>query len=95
MTMVDDELRLTAQERIERRQRAVRPIFAFMDEWGIKRSWLAAKLGMTRAQIWNYEHGMNNPPVDFVDRACAALGRTREWLGLPAAPAQKRQKRAS
>lgn len=80
----------------ERRRQALRPIFAYMDEWGIKRTWLAAKLGLRKQDIWNYEHGMNNPPSDFVDRACAALGRTREWLGLPAAAkASQRQKRAS
>ncbi|HEU5423634.1 MAG TPA: helix-turn-helix domain-containing protein [Nitrolancea sp.] len=80
----------------ERRRQALRPIFAYLDQWGIKRTWLAARLGVSRSLLWKYEHGWCSEPADFVDRACAALGRTREWLGLPAAAkASQRQKRAS
>lgn len=93
MRVVDEgKPELTVQEL---RRRALRPIFAYLDQWGIKRNWLAAQLGVSKAMLSKYEHGIHGTPADFEDRACAALGRTREWLGLPAAPKTPRQRRAS
>lgn len=70
----------------EQRKQALRPLFAYLDRWGITRSWLARQLHMPRARVWSYEHGKVNPPAGFVEDACRALGVTPERFGWTSTP---------
>jgi transcriptional regulator with XRE-family HTH domain len=52
------------------------PLFEILDARGIKRSWLAAKLGMHRNYLYLVERGRRPFPV-------AKRTRAAEVLGLP------------
>lgn len=66
---------------------ALRPIFSTLDTRGIKRSWLADQLGITRPRLSRYEHGERRPPEWFAERACRILGIPPELILPPHASA--------
>lgn len=57
----------------ERRARRVAPLFAYLRERGIPRTWLAAKLGVPKFSIYSIEDGRMHPPKGFFEDAEAAL----------------------
>ena len=68
-------------------------LFAYMQERGIQRAWLARRLGVTRATVWHYEHrGMEMPLYRF-EVACHALDVSPEKFGWRSMA--RRAKRAS
>jgi|GEM_PF-4513670 len=62
---------------------ALRPLFDFMTERGMRRTWLAKRLGVTRQIVWAYEHGRRIPPPGFAAAACALVGLPLSFLGNP------------
>lgn len=83
---VSDEIKAQRQDQLA-------PIFAYLDRRGITRAWLARTLSISQARLWNYENGMNTPPVWFVERAIEALDRPGDLathFGFP--PTRKGQR---
>lgn len=67
--------RMTVAEAMayERQQAVLAELFAYMRSRGIKRTWLAEQLGISKERIWQYEHGKCMPPEWFIPKACKAL----------------------
>lgn len=83
----------TTPEREMMRRMVVRAIFAHMDDRGIKRSWLASRLGIHRGTVSRYEHGVTPAPERFILEACRALEMLPERFGYTRPT--KTQRRAS
>lgn len=57
-----------------RRIEEQRRLFDFLRDRGIKRAWLAQRLGISHGRLYNYERGLNRPPEWFLPRSAEALG---------------------
>ncbi len=69
-----------------RRQREMdlRPLFVYLEDHGIKQTWLATRLRMNKAKLTNIKTGLVIAPKGFVEIACAELGISpRELQGRP------------
>lgn len=44
-----------------------------LKEQGRSYTWFAAQIGISRKSLWNYLHGENRPPADFIARSARAL----------------------
>jgi transcriptional regulator with XRE-family HTH domain len=61
-------------------------MFEALEARGTPRAWFARKMGITRAQLYNYERGLNRVPQGFIERACALLGIPPERITLNETP---------
>ena len=81
----------------ERRRRAatVRPVFAYLDSRGVRRLWLATRLGLSKQRLRSIEVGEGRIPEGFIERACQELGVPAMMIDLLAGkPSQPRRKTA-
>jgi hypothetical protein len=77
------------------REQALRPLFAYLEEYGIRKAWLAAKLGIHRRKLFGYEHGEAVVPPGFIDDCCAALGVKPERFGWTSTRKRGRPRKAA
>lgn len=69
-----------------KRAAALAPLFAVLRERGVKRSWFARQIGpsgITRNNLWQYEHGHARVPPQFVAQACRVLGIPAAFIRIP------------
>lgn len=49
-------------------------LFAYLEDRGIRQTWLAEQLGMSYAYLTHIKTGRRAMPADFPEKASAALG---------------------
>ena len=76
MGHVPDEVRA-------KRASVLAPLFAVLQERGIKRQWFADQLGISRNSLWNYQHGYDRLPIGLIDRACQLVGIPTVFVPIP------------
>jgi hypothetical protein len=59
---------------------ALKPIFAAIDKKSINRTGFAGSLGLTKYQLWNYEHGYCRAPHGFIDSCIRELGLAHDAI---------------
>ena len=69
-------------EERRRRRQMVAPLFAYLDDRGVRRTWLAERLGISKQRLYLIELGERPIPEGFLERGY------RE-LGVPAALAER------
>ena len=79
----------------EQEQMVLTELFAYMDRRGIKRTWLADQLGISRQRLCHYEHFGRRAPEWFVQRACDALDVRPERFGYVSPKPVRRAKRVA
>ena len=70
-------------------------LFAYMHERGVRPSWLAQRLGVTRARVCQYERRGDAMPFYRFEVACRALDVTPERFGWQSLGTARKTKRAS
>ena len=79
----------------ERRARVGQTIRKYRTEAGMDQAALAAKLGLTKTAVGNWELGLSRPDVDTVPRLCEILRvPVTELLGIPGEAALAAEDRA-
>lgn len=73
----------TSPEDRERRAAALAPLFAIARQRGHRRGWIADQVGVTIQRLWNYEHGLDRVPPDFVERFASALTVPPSLIVIP------------
>ena len=76
------------------RQRAMDlgPLFDYLERRGVKQTWLAAQLRMTKQRLYRIRIGDLPAPEGFLDIACAVLGISVDDLtGTPRATRARRK----
>jgi hypothetical protein len=70
------ERRQLIRDRVER----VAPVFDWLDSYGIARSWLAQRLGLSGYRVQLIEFGVVGDCDEFVERAAAVFDVTADVL---------------
>jgi transcriptional regulator with XRE-family HTH domain len=73
-----------ARELRSEREQVLSPLFTYVEGRGMRRAWLARQLNISRALLWNYEHGVTRISPDFVERACRIVGIPTGLICIPA-----------
>lgn len=83
-------LALSIEEQV-RYALATGDLFAYVERHGIRRTWLAERLDVSRARLWNWEHGLRRMPLHYFDAICRVLEVTPERFGWVAYRAPRRK----
>lgn len=81
----------TLKERQARRD-ALRPLFEYMRDHGVKKTWLAERLDLAYSTLLSYETGIAPAPGWLIEQACRALEIMPARLGMTAAPPRARRR---
>jgi transcriptional regulator with XRE-family HTH domain len=55
------------------RAEAMQPLFDLIDSRGLKRVWVAQKIGIDKRRLSRYEHGENRMPDEIFTQLCSLL----------------------
>ena len=85
-----------AQWAVQRqRVMGLRPLFDYLQQRGIRQTWLAARLGITPQRLSQIKSGILPTPEGFVEIACAELGISPKLLSKPTLPVAPQPRRKS
>ena len=76
------------------REKELRPLFDYMTQRGIKRSWLGERLRMSSQRIYDIRVGRVPAPKGFVEAACDELGISPRYLE-PGPTAVRKQRKSA